>query len=54
MDSPRGVSFVKLKFEQLNEILTKIENILAHWSVAQVGWNDEKKLAVENLVGFSL
>ena len=37
----------------LGENLTKIENILTHWSVAQAGSNDEKKLEVENLVGLS-
>ena len=31
-----------LKFEQLCEFFTKIENILTHWSVAKAGWNDEK------------
>ena len=31
-----------LKFEKLSDILTKIENILTHWSVAQAGLNDEK------------
>ena len=30
------------KFEYLNENVTKIENILTHWSVAQAGLNDEK------------
>ena len=25
------------------EILTKIENVLTHWSVAQIGSNDEKR-----------
>ena len=30
------------KFEQLSEILTKVENILTHWSVAQAGLNDEQ------------
>ena len=32
------------KFEQLSEILTKVENILTHWSVAQTCavLNDEK------------
>ena len=31
------------KYEYLGEILTKIENILIQWSVAQAGSNDEKK-----------
>ena len=39
---PRG-DFYK-KFEQLCKILTKIGNILTHFSVAQAGVNYEKKL----------
>ena len=50
----RGVSFFILNFEYLGENLTKFENILTHWSVAQTSSNDEKKLGVENLVGLSL
>ena len=46
--------FLTLKFEYLREISTKIENILTHWSVAQTGSNEEKKLEVENLFGLSL
>ena len=38
----------------MKTLLTKIENILNHWSVAQAGSNDDKKLEVENLVGLSL
>ena len=41
------------KYEYLGEILTKIENILIQWSVAQAGSNDEKKLGAENPVGLS-
>ena len=41
------------KIRITGEILTKIENIVNHWSVAQAGHND-KKLEVENLVGLSL
>ena len=33
--------------------LTKIENILTHWSVDQTDSNNEK-MEVENLVGLSL
>ena len=36
---PRQVSFFDTK---VSEILTKIENIKTHWSVAQAGLNDEK------------
>ena len=50
----RGVRFSDLEFEWLCEFLTKIENILTHWSVAKAGSIDEKKLEVENLVGLSL
>ena len=39
---PRGVRFLDLKFEKLSEFLTKIENILTRWSVAQAGLNYEK------------
>ena len=35
---------------KLREILTKIENILTHWSGAQADMNNEK-IEVENLVG---
>ena len=42
------------KFEYLSKNLTNIENTLTHWSVAQAGRNDEKKLEVENLFGLSL
>ena len=38
----RGVSFLTLKFEYLSEVLTKIENILTHWSVAKAGLDCEK------------
>ena len=38
----QGVSFLTLKSEQLSEILTKIQNILNHWSVAQAGSYEEK------------
>ena len=38
---------------ELGEFLTKIENILTHWSVAQVGSNYEKK-KFENLAELSL
>ena len=38
----QGVSFLTLKSEQLGEILTKIQNILNHWSVAQAGSYEEK------------
>ena len=34
---------VQKKFELLGEILTKIINILTHWSVAQTVLNEEKK-----------
>ena len=30
------------------------KNILTHWSLAQAGLNDVKKMEVENLVGMSL
>ena len=43
-----------LNFEYLCKNETKFENMLTHWSVAQAGSNDEKKLGVENLVGLSL
>ena len=33
---------------------SKNETILTHWSMAQAGSNDDKKLGVENLVGLSL
>ena len=46
--------FFILNFEYLGENETKFENISTHWSVAQAGSNDEKKLGVENLVGLSL
>ena len=46
--------FVILNFEYLGENETKFENILTHWSVAQTGSNEEKKLGIENLVGLSL
>ena len=39
---PRDVSFLQLKFEYLCENLTKIENILTYWSVAQIDSNYEK------------
>ena len=42
------------KLEYLGENKTKKENILTHWSVAQAGSNDKKKLGVGNLVGLSL
>ena len=42
------------KYEYLGENETKNENILTHWSVAQTGWNEEKKLGGENLVGLFL
>ena len=41
-------------YEFLSENQIKKENILTHWSVAQAGSNDEKKLGFENLVGLSL
>ena len=37
----------------LSEILTELENILIHYSLAQADSNYEKK-QVENLVGLSL
>ena len=33
-----------------SEILTKMENILTHWSAAQAGLNDKMKKEVENLI----
>ena len=41
---PRGVSFLNLKIDSFSENLTKIENILTQWSVAQAGSNYEKNL----------
>ena len=41
-------------YVKLRENLTKIKNILTHWSGAQAGSNEEKKLEVEYLVGLSL
>ena len=41
------------KYEYLSENKTKNETVLTHWSVAQAGSKDEKKLGVENLVGLS-
>ena len=46
--------FLNLKFVLSREILTSIENIVTHRSVAQADLNNEKKLEVENLVGLSL
>ena len=45
--TPRGIIpsesvFFKPKIEWLSEVLTQIENILTHWSVAQADWNNEK------------
>ena len=37
---PRGDFFQKIRITQWN--LTKIENIVTHWSVVQAGSNDEK------------
>ena len=42
------------KFEQLNEIWSKIRNISTRGSVAQVGENDEEKTWRKNLVRLSL
>ena len=39
--------------EKFEKLITKIENILTQWLVAQVGSNYEK-LEVENLIGLSL
>ena len=33
-----------------SKILTKMENILTHWSAAQAGLNDKMKKEVENLI----
>ena len=41
-------------FENLRETLIKIKSMLTHWSVAQAGWNDEKRMWLDNLVGLSL
>ena len=38
---PRGVRFSDLKFNNC-KFLTKIENILTHWSVAKAGLNNKK------------
>ena len=45
--------FLNLKFKLLRKILTKIENIVTHWSVAQEDSNKKQKL-VANFVGLSL
>ena len=39
---PQGVSFFATKIRILSENLTKIENILTCWSVAQIDSNKEK------------
>ena len=44
--------FLQTNFINSGEILTKIENILTHWSVAQV--RIMKKLEVKHLIGMSL
>ena len=49
-----GIFDTIVNFEYLRENETKFENILTHWSVAQAGSNDEKKLGVKNLVELSL
>ena len=49
-DTAQSQFFPILKFEYLDENETKNETVLTHWSVAQAGSNDEKKLEVENLV----
>ena len=41
-DTPGSQFFYILKFEYLSENQTNIENILTHWSVAQVDSNGEK------------
>ena len=50
-DSNAGDSKI---FENLRETLIKIKSMLTHWSVAQAGWNDEKRMWLNNLVGLSL
>ena len=48
---PQGDFYEKLRLTRRN--LSKIENILTHWSVAQAGSNDEKN-GVEIITGLSL
>ena len=48
---PREDFYEKLRLTRRN--LSKIENILTHWSVAQAGSNDEKN-GVEIITGLSL